>query len=60
MEWTAIHCQNADTLILTDRLMSLMPLSKPTAMKQIGVKRECGYEKWQAWGYTELNPLWMG
>ena len=29
-------------------------------MKQIGVKRECGCERWQAWGYTEFNLLWMG
>ena len=27
---------------------------------QIGMKRKCGYEKWQVWVCTELNPLWMG
>jgi len=29
-------------------------------MKQIGVKRECGYAKWQAWGYTELESIMDG
>jgi len=33
IEWTAI--QNADTPILTDGLMSLMPLSKPTASNKL-------------------------
>jgi len=32
IEWTAI--QNADTPILTDGLMSLMPFSKPTASNE--------------------------
>ena len=34
IEWTAIHCQNADTPILTDRHMSLMLLSKPAVSNE--------------------------
>ena len=33
IEWTAI--QNANTPILTDGLMSMMPLSKPTASNEL-------------------------
>jgi len=40
------------------RIWCLSPLPQHS-IKQIGVKRECGYEKWQVWVYTWFNLLWM-